>query len=55
MENGCYAIKWYEGQPVPNYLCGHIDHSVDLTDNGEGDDVIYYITHQMINMIVREI
>ena len=31
LENGCYAIKWYEGQPVPNMpnnLCSHIDHIV---------------------------
>ena len=37
---GCYAIKWYEAQPVPNDLCSHIDHSVDLP--GDGDDELYY-------------
>ena len=36
------AIKWHESQPVPNDLCSHIDHSVDLPGDGEGDDELYY-------------
>ena len=42
LENGCYAIKCYEDEPVPNDSCSHIDHSVDLTGDGEGDDELYY-------------
>ena len=38
LENGCYAIKSYEGQFVPNYFCSHIGHSVDITGDGKGDD-----------------
>ena len=34
------ARKRYEGQPVPHDLCGHV--VVDLTDDGEGDDELYY-------------
>ena len=49
LENGCNAIKWYEGQPVPNDLCSHIDHSVDLTDEGEGDDELYFSSHDEYN------
>ena len=41
LENESYAIKWYEGQPVPADLCSHIDHNVDLTGDGEGDEVCY--------------
>ena len=42
LENRCYAIKCYENEPVPNDLCSHIDHSVDLTGDGGGDDELYY-------------
>ena len=41
LENESYTIKWYEGQPVPTDLCSHIDHNVDLTGDGEGDEVCY--------------
>ena len=51
LEIGCYAVGWYEGQPVTTDLCGHIDHGAYLTGDGEGDDELD-ITRQMMNMIV---
>ena len=35
------ALRCHQGT-VPDDLCSHIDHSVDLTGDGEGDDELYY-------------